>query len=396
MRMLAGAAVMVLVLGLVNVYIGWHLSVLLQAWLPGINTAAYWTVFLVISFSYMIGRVPLPQALRPVGRLFKVIGSYYLACMEFAVIMLPLTDLLYGVLALAGANLSAFVTEAGTTVLVLLAVFLIWGSRNAWSTVVRTHRLKVDKSIGTSVPLTVAVASDLHLGNIVGNRHLRRMVREMNAMNPDIILLAGDVLDDSIEPFLRNGMEQQLKQLKARYGVYAVLGNHEYYGGSIAQYTEVMRSVGIQVLQDEVVETSGVYVAGRKDKTAEAMETGGRLSVEDLLTGLDRSKPILMMDHQPTGFGIASEAGVDVLLSGHTHRGQIAPNHWITRRLFELDWGYLLKNKLHVIVSSGYGTWGPPIRLASRSELIKLELVLDGSMSYGEDKVSPTAKPILI
>lgn len=395
MRMLAGAAVMVLVLGLVNVYIGWHLSVLLEAWLPGMNIAAYWTVFLVISFSYMIGRVPLPQALRPVGRLFKVIGSYYLACMEFAVIMLPLTDLLYGVLALAGANLSAFVTEAGTTLLVLLAIFLIWGSRNAWSTVVRTHRLKVDKSIGTSVPLTVAVASDLHLGNIVGNRHLRRMVREMNAMNPDIILLAGDVLDDSIEPFLRNRMEQQLKQLKARYGVYAVLGNHEYYGGSIAQYTEVMRSVGIQVLQDEVVETSGVYVVGRKDKTAEHME-GGRLSVETLLHGVDRSKPILMMDHQPTGFGIASEAGVDVLLSGHTHRGQIAPNHWITRRLFELDWGYLLKNKLHVIVSSGYGTWGPPIRLASRSELIKLELVLDGSMSYGEDKVSGAAKPVLI
>lgn len=395
MRMLAGAAVMVLVLGLVNVYIGWHLSVLLQAWLPGMNTTAYWTVFLVISFSYMIGRVPLPRALRPVGRLFKVIGSYYLACMEFAVIMLPLTDLLYGVLALAGVGLSAFVTEAGTTLLVLLAIFLIWGSRNAWSTVVRTHRLKVEKSIGTSVPLTVAVASDLHLGNIVGNRHLRRMVREMNAMNPDIILLAGDVLDDSIEPFLRNGMEQQLKQLKARYGVYAVLGNHEYYGGSIAQYTEVMRSVGIQVLQDEVVETSGVFVVGRKDKTAEHME-GGRLSVETLLHGVDRSKPILMMDHQPTGFGIASEAGVDVLLSGHTHRGQIAPNHWITRRLFELDWGYLLKNKLHVIVSSGYGTWGPPIRLASRSELIKLELVLDGSMSFGADKVSPAAKPVLI
>lgn len=87
---------------------------------------------------------------------------------------------------------------------------------------------------------------------------------------------------------------------------------------------------------------------------------------------------------------------MDVLLSGHTHRGQIAPNHWITRRLFELDWGYLLKNKLHVIVSSGYGTWGPPIRLASRSELIKLELVLDGSMSFGADKVSPAAKPVLI
>ncbi|MFD1907005.1 metallophosphoesterase [Paenibacillus rhizoplanae] len=279
--------------------------------------------------------------------------------------------------------------------LVLLAVFLIWGSRNAWSTVVRTHRLKVDKSIGTSVPLTVAVASDLHLGNIVGNRHLRRMVREMNAMNPDIVLLAGDVLDDSIEPFIRNRMEQQLKQLKARYGVYAVLGNHEYYGGSIAQYTEVMRSVGIQVLQDEVVETSGVYVVGRKDKTAEAMEAGGRLSVEALLEGLDRSKPILMMDHQPTGFGIASEAGVDVLLSGHTHRGADCTESLDYPAAVRTGLGLpAQKNKLHVIVSSGYGTWGPPIRLASRSELIKLELVLDGSMSYGEDKVSGAAKPV--
>ncbi|WP_246553605.1 metallophosphoesterase [Paenibacillus tritici] len=396
LRMLAGAAVMLLVLGLVNFYIGWHLSVLLQEWLPGMNIAVYWSIFLVISFSYLIGRIPLPQALKPVGRLFKVAGSYYLACMEFAVIMLPLTDLLYGVLALAGVGLSAFVTEAGATLLAMLAIFLIWGSRNAWSTVVRSHRLNVDKSIGTSVPLTVAVASDLHLGNIVGNRHLRRMVKEMNAMNPDIVLLAGDVLDDSIEPFIRNGMDQQLKLLKARYGVYAVLGNHEYYGGSIAQYTEVMKNIGIQVLQDEVVEVSGVYVVGRKDKTAEAMEAGGRLSVDALLEGVDRTKPIIMMDHQPTGFGVASQAGVDVLLSGHTHRGQIAPNHWITRRLFELDWGYLLKNKLHVIVSSGYGTWGPPIRLASRSELIKLEIVLEGSRGYGEEPVSPAAKPVLI
>ncbi|MNN78398.1 putative metallophosphoesterase [compost metagenome] len=101
-----------------------------------------------------------------------------------------------------------------------------------------------------------------------------------------------------------------------------------------------------------------------------------------------------MMDHQPTGFGIAAKAGVDILLSGHTHRGQIAPNHWITKRLFELDWGYLLKEKLHVVVSSGYGTWGPPIRLASRSELIKLEVLLEGTKSYSEEPLS--AKTVLI
>ncbi len=313
--------------------------------------------------------------------------------MEFAVIMLPLTDLLYWVLGLTGFDRTAFTAEAGITLVLLLAVFLIWGSRNAWSTVVRTHPVRIEKSIGTSAPLTVAVASDLHLGNIVGNRHLRKMVAEINRMEPDIILLAGDVLDDSIEPFIRNGMSRQLKQLKARYGVYAVLGNHEYYGGSIAQYTEVMAGIGIRVLQDEVAEAGGVYIAGRKDKTAESMQ-GGRMSVPALLEGLDHSRPILMMDHQPTGFDIAAKAGVDVLLSGHTHRGQIAPNHWITRRLFELDWGYLLKDKLHVIVSSGYGTWGPPIRLASRSELIRLEVLLEGSKSYQEEHLS--AKTVLV
>lgn len=189
-----------------------------------------------------------------------MIGSYYLACMEFAIIMLPLADLLYVILGWSGINRTYYIAEAGGTILILLAVFLVWGSINAWSTVIRTHSIPIDKSIGTSTPLTIAVASDLHLGNIVGNRHLKKMVAQMNAMQPDVILLAGDVLDDSIEPFIRNSMSEQIKQLKARYGVYAVLGNHEYYGGSIKEYTDLMSSIGIKVLQDEVEEVAGTYI----------------------------------------------------------------------------------------------------------------------------------------
>ncbi|WP_025706080.1 metallophosphoesterase, partial [Paenibacillus graminis] len=257
LRMLASGLVMLLVLGLVNFYIGLHLWYLLDNWLPGIRAAVYWPVFLLIAFAYLIGMVPWPKAVKPAARLFKVIGSYYLACMEFAVIVLPLTDLLYWVMGLMGAQRTGFTTEAGVTVVVLLAVFLIWGSRNAWSTVVRNHPIQIDKRAATSAPLTIAVASDLHLGNIVGNRHLRRMVAEINRMQPDLILLAGDVLDDSIEPFIRNGMSDEIRKLRARFGVYAVLGNHEYYGGSIKQYTELMDSIGIKVLQDEVAEAAG-------------------------------------------------------------------------------------------------------------------------------------------
>lgn len=394
LRMIASASIMLLVLVLVNFYIGLHTWVLVQDWMPGVPAAVFWPIFMIVAFAYMIAMIPWPQSVKPVARFFKVIGSYYLACMEFAIIFLPLTDLLHWVLRLMGYSLTEFTSEAGVTLLLMLAVFLIWGSRNAWSTIVRTHPIPIDKSIGTSTPLTIAVASDLHLGNIVGNRHLRKMVKEINNMHPDVILLAGDVLDDSIEPFIRNHMSDQMKQLKARHGVYAVLGNHEYYGGSISQYTELMSSIGIKVLQDEVLEVAGTYIVGRKDKTAESMEAGGRKSVVSLLEGLDLSRPVIMMDHQPTGFDAAAQAGVDILLSGHTHRGQIAPNHWITKRLFELDWGYLRKDKLHVIVSSGYGTWGPPIRWASRSELIKLEVMLEGSKKYSDEIL--TAQTVLI
>ncbi|MEK4260123.1 metallophosphoesterase [Paenibacillus sp. FSL L8-0499] len=394
LRMLASGFAMLLILALVNFYIGYHGWLLIDEWFSGVSSAVFWTLFILIAFAYVIGMIPWPKSVKPIARFFKVIGSYYLACMEFAIITLPLADLLYVILGWSGIDRTYYIAEAGGTILILLAVFLVWGSINAWSTVIRTHSIPIDKSIGTSTPLTIAVASDLHLGNIVGNRHLKKMVSQMNAMQPDVILLAGDVLDDSIEPFIRNSMSEQIKQLKARYGVYAVLGNHEYYGGSIKEYTDLMSSIGIKVLQDEVEEVAGTYIVGRKDKTAEAMEAGGRQSVSSLLEGLDLTRPVIMMDHQPTGFDVAAQAGVDVLLSGHTHRGQIAPNHWITKRLFELDWGYLRKDNLHVVVSSGYGTWGPPIRLASRSEIIKLEVMLEGSKKYSEEPVS--TKTVLI
>ncbi|MEK3861945.1 metallophosphoesterase [Paenibacillus sp. FSL H7-0716] len=394
LRMLASGFAMLLILGLVNFYIGYHGWLLIHEWFSGVSSAVFWTLFMLIAFAYVIGMIPWPKSVKPIARFFKVIGSYYLACMEFAIITLPLADLLYVILGWSGIDRTYYIAEAGGTILILLAVFLVWGSINAWSTVIRTHSIPIDKSIGTSTPLTIAVASDLHLGNIVGNRHLKKMVSQMNAMQPDVILLAGDVLDDSIEPFIRNSMSEQIKQLKARYGVYAVLGNHEYYGGSIKEYTDLMSSIGIKVLQDEVEEVAGTYIVGRKDKTAEAMEAGGRQSVSTLLEGLDLTRPVIMMDHQPTGFDVAAQAGVDVLLSGHTHRGQIAPNHWITKRLFELDWGYLRKDNLHVVVSSGYGTWGPPIRLASRSEIIKLEVMLEDSKKYSEEPVS--TKTVLI
>ncbi|WP_248926867.1 metallophosphoesterase [Paenibacillus hamazuiensis] len=360
-----------LVFNVINAYIGWHGSIFLGFLGSPLPQGLYWFLFAVVVFSYLLGRSGLVPG--PAGRFLKVIGSYYFFVMEYAFLLLLLTDIAALGVVLGGGDPLDYAPAASLVIAALLLVLLAWGSRNAWSTVRRTYEMKVGKRAGALKELRIMMVSDIHLGNIVGRRHLRRLIRHMNEMRPDLILLPGDVIDDSIEPFIRNRMGEVLGQLKARFGVFAVLGNHEYYGGHIAEYVKQMSRIGIRVLRDETVTVDGSFhIVGRKDKTAESFEPQGRQSVEQLIAELDRSLPIIVMDHQPTKFEQAAAAGADLLLCGHTHRGQFAPNHLITRRLFELDWGYMMKGNMHVAVSSGFGSWGPPIRIASRSEIVEL------------------------
>jgi hypothetical protein len=218
--------------------------------------------------------------------------------------------------------------------------------------------------------LSIAVASDMHFGRLSGVAHLKRLVKKVKSINPDLILLPGDIIDDELEPFIQKNMGSIMSELKAPLGVYGVLGNHEYYGGQIPQFIEQMKNINIKIMMDEflTIEDS-FHLLGRKDKTDKA-----RMTFEELLSGIDRSYPIIAMDHQPSEIKQAQENGIDVLFSGHTHRGQMAPNHFITRKMYELDWGYLKKEQLHTFVSSGFGFWGPPMRIGSRSEILQIEI----------------------
>ncbi|MCD9021807.1 metallophosphoesterase [Cohnella sp. NL03-T5] len=362
----------------INYYIGWHITEWFDAIGLAYKPAIFWTVLGVIAYGYIGGRIPLPGFSKPVGRLLKVIGSYYIFIMEAGFLLFLIGDLIGLFVSWSGGNREDYTLYSVSSVLAIILILLIIGSRNAWSPIVRKYDLEIDKqTAGAEKVWTIAVASDLHLGNVVGRRHLRRLVDRVNAMNPDLILLPGDVIDDTIEPFIRNKMSSLLGELKAKHGVYAVLGNHEYYGGHIEQYIAEMNKIGIKVLRDETVEIAEVlYVAGRKDKTADSADLTKRMSVSDLLSTLDLNKPVILMDHQPTKLALAADSGADIMLSGHTHRGQFAPNHLLTGRIFELDWGYLRKGAMHVVVSSGFGTWGPPIRIGSRSEIIQLKVML--------------------
>ncbi|WP_409341922.1 metallophosphoesterase [Paenibacillus sp. MBLB4367] len=372
------AAFLCLFAGLIG-YIGWNGSLLWNVLAPGLSDAVYWTVYLFVSLGYLLAmalRKALPYR---IYKGIKWIGSYGLGLLFFSVLLLPIADIAGWLLKLGGADHDAVVTGVGGAVLVLLAVLLIRGSWNAWSPVVRRYDIVIDKQAGAMQELRVAVASDLHLGTIVGKRHLARLVERIDGMKPDLILLPGDVLDDSIEPFVRENMAEVLGRLRAPLGVYASLGNHEYIGGHIEEYVKRMQEIGIEVLVDRTVNVAdSFYVVGRKDYAAERFTKQGRLGVEELLSDVDRTRPVIVLDHQPHKLGAAAQAGVDLMLSGHTHRGQMVPNHFITGRIFELDWGYLRKEAMHAIVSSGFGSWGPPLRLGSRSEVLDIRVAFSG------------------
>ncbi|MFF2480754.1 metallophosphoesterase [Paenibacillus sp. NPDC058071] len=376
LRFLFSTLSVLLVIGLIHWYLGWNGWEYLRIVFGLENPAVYSIVIALLALSYILGRLGQSVAgLRSVAKPVKLVGSYWFAVMEYGLLLFPIADLLVWLLTLASVPYSQAVTLVGTVTLVTLAAILIRGSWNAWTPIVRSYNVTISKAAGSYKSLRIGMASDIHLGTIVGNRHLEKLVAEMERMKPDLILIPGDVIDDDIDPFIRYGMANVMKKLKAPLGVYAVLGNHEYYGGHIDRFVAEMKAIDIPVLMDEtVLVDNSFYVIGRKDLTAARSDADGRQSIAELIAPLDTSLPLILMDHQPSDLEQAAANGIDISLSGHTHRGQMAPNHLVTRRMFELDWGYLRKGGLHAIVSSGFGSWGPPIRIGSRSEVIQIDV----------------------
>lgn len=360
---------------MINYYIGWHGWQFISDYLGFQYSTIYWVIFWFIALSYMIARMSSSLIPYRLASFMRLIGSYWFAIMVYALLLLLIADAVNWILSWTTLDSATYQFITSTAVIIVIVVICMRGSWNAWNPIIRKYEVQLNKLAGRDIPLRIAVVSDLHLGHIVDNQYLSILVDRINAMDVDLILLPGDVIDDSVEPFIRKGMAEIMSTMKSRLGIYAVLGNHEYYGGQIDPYVKSMNAHGMQVLMDQsVLLDNQIQIVGRKDRTAESLGANGRMRVEELLVELNPSLPIIMMDHQPHQLDTISLAGVDVLLSGHTHRGQMMPFHWITGRIFELDWGYLRKGNLHAIVSSGFGTWGPPIRLGSRSEIIELTI----------------------
>jgi predicted MPP superfamily phosphohydrolase len=257
----------------------------------------------------------------------------------------------------------------------LAVIFIIiTGYLNAINPVIKKLKIKIDKKSGKLNSLKIAVASDIHLGTVINRRRLKNIVNKINSIEPDIILLPGDVVDEDIGPVIKQNAGELLRTLKAKYGVFAITGNHEYIGGAEAA-CNYLTEHGIVELRDRaVLIDDSFYLVGREDRASKGFAGILRKPLNLLLEGVDKNLPVILMDHQPAHLEEAEKYKIDLQLSGHTHHGQLWPFNYITKKIYEVSTGYKKKGETHYYVSCGVGSWGPPIRTGNRPEIISLIL----------------------
>lgn len=263
-------------------------------------------------------------------------------------------------------------TSLGTVAVVFL--LLVFGYWNASYPRERTLEIKINKQAGQYDTINAVVVSDIHLGSLFGRHKVKELTDKINKFSPDIVFLVGDILDEAQLPIFRKNIGAPLKDIDAPLGIYAVTGNHEYIGGveSAARY---LTSLGITLVRDtSVLVNSSIYIAGREDRDITRFISKTRKPLKEVVRGIDTKLPLILLDHQPYHLDQAVENGVDLQLSGHTHNGQFWPFTIIIKKIYEVNQGYKRKDKTHVYVSSGYGTWGPPFRIGSVPEIVNIKI----------------------
>jgi predicted MPP superfamily phosphohydrolase len=197
-------------------------------------------------------------------------------------------------------------------------------------------------------------------------------VNATNALQPDVIAIAGDLADEDIRA--HHGFMDALKRLKSRHGVFAVTGNHEYYPG-LKNFLNVCDSLDFQVLRNQHVTVAGsIEIIGINDNTGKRFDGGGA-DLEAALDGFDSTHVCVLLSHQPLCFHQAVARGVDLQLSGHTHAGQIPPMDLIVWLAYRYSYGLYRHGDSYIYTTCGAGTWSPPMRTFSRSEIVKFILV---------------------
>jgi uncharacterized protein len=346
----------------------------------GAGTAAALAVFmLVMTLAVFLIRALEHYEYEASARALAYVAYFWMAALFLFVCASLTLDVLSVVIRAAGgiarSGVSPFLPSSRTSFFISLAAAVsicLYGYFEAKDLCVERLTIETDKLPAAVDRLTIAQISDVHLGLIVRNSRLGPMLEAVESAKPDVFIVSGDLVDAQINS--NNGLSDMLRRVSARYGKFAVMGNHEYYAGP-ERARAFFKASGLTLLRNETAEAGPITIVGADDRTGVQMDLRKPVSDQELLAGLPRKKFILFVKHQPRTDPEA--VGLfDLQLSGHTHKGQIFPFNFVTRLTFPKNAGaYDLGGGSLLHVSRGTGTWGPPIRFLAPPEVTVVELV---------------------
>ena len=233
---------------------------------------------------------------------------------------------------------------------------------------VSKYRVEVPQKHSNIDHLRIAFVADIHIQQNTRLSFIEQLARKVKALKPDLMLYGGDIVEGDSENETTEAIESVMRTIHAKYGVFGVTGNHEFYGGQ--QQGNFFKKAGIILLGDTMLRIdNSFYLAGRFDQHFRKRKT-----INEVLSKDSTDLPIILMDHRPIDLQKISLTAVDVQFSGHTHNGQMFPINLITKSVYELSWGYKKIRNTHFFVTSGLRLWGPPVKTAGKSEIMLVDI----------------------
>jgi predicted MPP superfamily phosphohydrolase len=338
------------------------------------SKTAFTLLFILLVLAFPVAEILAHRSGSIWSRCFQTVGFLslpyllYLFLTVFSLDLLLLANRLLKFLSRDVIRGRGFRTIALALMLGLPLAVVIAGILNHNHIRVNSYRIEVQRRSSRLAHLRIVLAADFHLRDLTRKGFMAECVAKINSLRPDIVLIPGDVLEGDRRNERTEEFERQFRQIGSTYGSYAVFGNHESHGGY--DKLNFFRNAHIRVLQDETVVIDDSFnLIGRRYS-----RSGDRKTLEVLLKGAKGNLPIVLMDHRPGDIERVSHSPVDIQLSAHTHNGQLFPFNFITRREYEVSWGYKKIGNTHLFVTCGIQTWGPPVRTAGHSEIMRIDV----------------------
>ncbi len=364
----------ILLIILQNIVFGSYIAFrLYQAFFKKYNMWLIIFIFLILFSTFLIARILVKTFGIHIPNSIIFATHLILAFTNYLFIYLAATDIIRLIFKLLHTPFLSHKVQM-IIVLVLTLVTIIYGYINSHNTKITAYTVTLKKELKENI--TIAALSDLHIGADMSPKKLSKEVQIINNMKPDVIFIIGDIIDNNIKD-LTQAHIHELKKLNAPLGVYAVIGNHDYYSSDAETIKKLLTQADINTLIDNVtyIQEKGVYIIGR-DSLRHTNDDGSmRQNIKTLYDKVeDKAKPVIILDHVPKGLKDGKSINADIQISGHTHDGQTFPLNLIVRKMTLLSRGMLMDDGFYYIVSSGIGLWGPPVRVGTDAEILLINV----------------------